>query len=103
MTMKPMTRFQKVRVRRVTLLQNETGHFDELGDQDLRDGEEMEAQWPDGVIESRFVVVEETIARKAWRIDGETVREKQAFLDVIHRGAKVRVPLRNSEILLRRI
>jgi hypothetical protein len=78
-------------------------NIDRLNDKEFVNGEAVEVQWPDGTTTTEKIVYDKD--SKVLNDAGEDylARDYKAFIKADVRGSKVKVPLRKSDILLRRL
>ena len=76
---------------------------DQLDEKDFRNGEYVEAKWPNQSITEHKIIYEKeqtTVTDMGQQYGSDDWR---AYIEIDHNGLKIKVPLRNSRIRLRRV
>ena len=76
---------------------------DQLNDKEFLDGEKVEAQWPDGTKTVEKIVYDKDTTIFEDKGEKYEARDYKAYIKVEIKGMKVKVPLRRSDVLLRRV
>ncbi len=84
-------------------VRSDWGYFDYVAmvGRDLKDGEEVEVRWPDGIETRERVRLDRTMAQSAR--PGDEIPTVRAYVDAKYRGVATRVYLRQPGVAVRPI